>query len=122
MTKIMLSAVLRISFTVMVLVVAPSCVSHRHVSQPVLERNGQTLSSEDRTGAEDLLACRSETDRTAPLTIQPRWVPPLATAANGAVVTGTVDAPHRAWPSRDAYRNALERCLAGRGYEVRGWQ
>lgn len=106
----------------MALAVLPSCVSHHPVPRPLLERNGQTLSSEDRTGADDLLACRSETERTAPVTIQPRWVPPLASSANGAVVTGTVDAPHRAWPSKDAYRHAVEHCLAARGYEVLGWQ
>jgi hypothetical protein len=55
------------------------------------------------------------------MTIQPRWLPPLGTTDSG-VVLGTVDDPHPTWPSREAYRQALARCLVARGYEIRGWQ
>lgn len=55
------------------------------------------------------------------MSMQPRWLPPLGSAANG-VVLGTSDTPHAVWPSREAYRQTIERCLTDRGYKVRGWQ
>lgn len=98
-----------------------ACSSTRHVPQPVLERSGRTLSAGDSNVARDLHTCRDEVHEAAPVSIQPRWLPPLGTTANG-VVLGTVDAPHPVWPSRKAYRQAIERCLMTRGYDVRGWQ
>ncbi|MDF0676116.1 MAG: hypothetical protein P0120_17545 [Nitrospira sp.] len=55
------------------------------------------------------------------MTIQPRWLPPLGVTDSG-VVLGTVDNPHPTWPSQEAYRQALTRCLIARGYQIRGWQ
>lgn len=98
-----------------------ACSSARHLPQPVLERNDHSQSAGDNVIAEDLRACRTEVREAAPISIQPRWLPPLSTSANG-VVLGTVDAPHQVWPSPDAYRQAMERCLTARGYAVQGWQ
>ena len=98
-----------------------ACSSVRHVPQPILERTGRTLSTEDPTVEQDLRACRTEVRKAAPMSIQPRWLPPLGTSPNG-VVLGTVDTPHPVWPSREAYRQEIERCLTARGYEIHGWQ
>ena len=98
-----------------------TCSSARHIPQPVVERNGSAIAFDDAAAFEDFRACRTEVRETAPVSIQPRWLPPLGTTANG-VVLGTVDMPHPVWPSRGAYRQAMERCLTARGYAVRGWQ
>ncbi len=97
-----------------------ACSSARHIPQPILDRSDHTVLAGE-TVAEDLQTCRTEVHKAAPVSIQPRWLPPLGPTANGAVI-GTVDVPHPVWPSRDAYRQAIERCLTARGYEVHGWQ
>jgi hypothetical protein len=107
----------------MVVVVLSSfvaCSMARHVPQPILERSDHTVSVGE-TVAEDLRTCRTEVYKAAPVSIQPRWLPPLGTMTNGVVI-GTVDVPHPVWPSRDAYRQAIERCLTARGYAIHGWQ
>ncbi|MDO8358084.1 MAG: hypothetical protein Q7U76_17035 [Nitrospirota bacterium] len=98
-----------------------ACSSARHIPQPVVERNGLAITDNDPAVSEDLRACRTEVREAAPVSIQPRWIPPLGATANG-VVLGTVDIPHPVWPSRGAYRQAMERCLTARGYAVHGWQ
>ena len=97
-----------------------ACSSTRHIPQPIFDRSDLSVSA-GNTDAEDLRVCRTEVHKAAPVSIQPRWLPPLGITANGAVI-GTVDSPHPVWPSRDAYRQAIERCLEARGYEVHGWQ
>ena len=97
-----------------------ACSSTRHIPQPIFDRSNHTVTV-GRTDAEDLRACRAEVHKAAPVSIQPRWLPPLGTMANGVVI-GTVDVPHPVWSTRDAYRQAIERCLTARGYEVHGWQ
>ena len=96
-----------------------ACSSGRHIPQPILERSDHSVLVE-QTVAEDLRTCRTEVHKAAPVSIQPRWLPPLGVTSNGAVI-GTVDTPHPVWPSRDAYQQAIESCLTDRGYEVRGW-
>jgi hypothetical protein len=98
-----------------------ACSSARHVPQPMLGRSDRPISAGDSAVEQDLRACRTQVRLAAPMSIQPRWLPPLGTSANG-VVLGTVDAPHRVWPSRQAYRQAIEHCLTDRGYVVHGWQ
>lgn len=98
-----------------------ACSSARHFPQPVVERNGSAITGDDPAVSEDLRACRTEVREAAPVSIQPRWVPPLGATGNG-VVLGTVDVPHPVWPSREAYSQAIERCLTARGYAVHGWQ
>jgi len=98
-----------------------ACSAAHHVPQPILERGDHTVSAGDSITAQDLQACRTQVREAAPVSIQPRWLPPLGASANG-VVLGTIDVPHPVWPSRDVYRQAIERCLTARGYEVRGWQ
>ncbi len=97
-----------------------ACSSARHISQPILERSDHTVSVGE-TVAEDLRTCRIEVHKAAPVSIQPRWLPPLETMPNGVVI-GTVDVPHPVWPSREAYRHEVALCLTARGYEVHGWQ
>ena len=99
----------------------PACFSARHVPQPILQRGDSVSLSGDPTVAQDLTACQTQVRDAAPLSMQPRWLPPLGSTENGAVL-GTADAPHPAWPSREAYRRAIERCLTERGYEIRGWE
>jgi hypothetical protein len=57
----------------------------------------------------------------APLSIQPRWLPPLGGDTHG-IILGMVDTPHPAWPSVEAYRQEMERCLVARGYQIHGWE
>jgi len=97
-----------------------ACSSARHTPQPIVDRSDHTVLAGE-TVAEDIRTCRTEVHKAAPVSIQPRWLPPLGIAANGAVI-GTVDVPHPVWPSREAYRQAVEFCLTARGYEVHGWQ
>lgn len=97
-----------------------ACSSHQQ-PQPILERVDRTLSAGDSTVAQDLCACRDEVRKAAPVSIQPRWLPPLGVTTNG-VVLGTVDVPHPVWLSREAYRHAIELCLTAHGYEIHGWQ
>ena len=97
-----------------------ACSSARHIPQPILERVDHTVLAGE-TVAEDLRTCRIEVYKAAPVSIQPRWLPPIGAMANG-VVLGTVEFPHPVWPSREAYRHAIELCLTARGYDVRGWQ
>ena len=98
-----------------------ACSSARHIPQPVVERNANASAFDDAGASEDFRACRTEVREAAPISIQPRWVPPLGATGNG-VVLGTVDVPHPVWLSREAYRQAIERCLTARGYAVHGWQ
>lgn len=98
-----------------------ACASPHPQPQPILERIDRPLAVGDLTASRDLGACRAEVRQGAPVTIQPRWLPPLGGTDSG-VVLGTVDNPHPAWPSREAYRQALTRCLITRGYQIRGWQ
>lgn len=101
------------------LLVPPSaCSSIRHIPHPVAERNGRAVAFDT---AEDLRICQAEVREAAPVSIQPRWIPPLGTTVNG-VVLGTVDVPHPAWPSPEIYRQAIDRCLTGRGSTVHGIQ
>ena len=97
-----------------------ACSSTRQIPHPVVERNGSAVAFDAAVASGDLRACQTEVREAAPVSIQPRWLPPLGTTANG-VVLGTVEVPHPAWPSREAYRQAIERCLAARGYSVHGW-
>jgi hypothetical protein len=98
-----------------------ACSSARHVPQPVLERSDGTPSLEDSIVSQDLHTCRVEAQKAAPVSMQPRWLPPLGPAANG-VVLGTAEPPHPVWRSRQAFQEAIERCLTDRGYKIRGWQ
>lgn len=98
-----------------------ACSSAHRQPQPILERVDRTLSAGDLTAAQDLRTCRAEVREAAPVSIQPRWLPPLGVTTNG-IVLGTVDTPHPVWPSREAYHQAIELCLTARGYDVHGWQ
>jgi hypothetical protein len=99
-----------------------ACSSSHPQPQPILERSDRTLSFGDPAVEQDLRNCRAEVREAAPIvSIQPRWLPPLGVTPNG-IVLGAVDIPHPIWPSREAYRLAIERCLTARGYEIHGWQ
>lgn len=98
-----------------------ACASVRHQPQPILERIDHQLGVGDPTASRDLGACRAEVREAAPVSIQPRWLPPLGITDSG-VVLGTVGNSHPTWPSQEAYRQALARCLIARGYQIRGWQ
>jgi hypothetical protein len=98
-----------------------SCASTRPVPQPILERNDRMLGVEEATASQDLQTCRENERKTTPVTMQPRWLPPLGPSTSG-VVLGTADFPHPVERSHEQYRAAIERCLTDRGYTVRGWQ
>ncbi|HSA60852.1 MAG TPA: hypothetical protein VLE03_01310 [Nitrospiraceae bacterium] len=99
----------------------PACVSARHVPQPILQRGDAVALAGDPLVLQDLTACQTQVRDGAQMTMQPRWLPPLGSTDHG-VVLGTADGPHPVWPSREAYRDAIERCLTARGYRIRGWQ
>ena len=68
----------------------------------------------------DRKVCETEVRQAAPISIQPLWLPPIGgggSSTNG-VVLGTVGVPHRVWPTREAYQQAIERCLTAHGYET----
>ena len=70
--------------------------------------------------AQDRKVCETEVRQAAPISIQPPWLPPIGgggSSTNG-VVLGTVGVPHRVWPTREAYQQAIERCLMAHGYET----
>lgn len=92
-----------------------------HAPHPLLQQGDAVVPAGDALAAKDLTACQAEVRNAAPVTMQPRWLPPLGSTEQG-VVLGTADAPHPVMPPRDAYRQELERCLTSRGYQVRGWQ
>lgn len=98
-----------------------ACALVHHQPQPILERIDRQLGLGDPTASGDLGACRDEVREAAPVSIQPRWLPPLG-VTDGGVVLGTVGNSHPTWPSQEAYRQALARCLIARGYRIRGWQ
>jgi len=89
--------------------------------QPILEAQADVQTGIQYDEAGDLRACRQEVRAAAPLSIQPRWLPPLGGDTHG-ILLGTVDIPHPAWPSLVAYRQEMERCLVARGYQIRGWR
>ena len=99
----------------------PACFSASYVPQPVLQRGDRASLTGDSTASQDLRTCQIDVRAAAPVSIQPRWLPPLGAPGNG-VVLGTVESPHPVWPSREAYRQAIEACLTARGYEIHGWQ
>lgn len=103
------------------LVALAACSLPRHMPHPMSERNGSAVAFDAAVASGDLRACQAEVREGAPVSIQPRWIPPLGTTVNG-VVLGTVDVPHPGWPSREAYRQAIDRCLTGRGSTVHGIQ
>jgi len=98
-----------------------ACVPVHHQPQPILERIDHQQGIGDPTASGDLGACRAEVREAAPVSIQPRWLPPLGVTDSG-VVLGTVGNSHPTWPSQEAYRQALARCLIARGYQIRCWQ
>jgi len=112
---------IRYLLLIVLLQIFAACSFSRHIPQPILERSGGTLTAGDSVAAQVLRTCHDDVHASAPMTLQPRWIPPLGVAANG-VVLGTVDVGHPVWPSREAYRQEMERCLRARGYEIRGWQ
>ena len=97
------------------------CAPARTLPQPIIKLSAKMQRGGEHDAAQDLRFCQDTVRDTAPVSMQPRWLPPLGVAENG-VVLGTVDEQHQVWPSRDAYRLAIERCLRDRGYEIRGWQ
>lgn len=113
---------IRLRFIVLMwLSLIAACASVHHQPQPILERIDRPLAGGDATASRDLGACRTEARESAPVSIQPRWLPPLGFTDSG-VVLGTVDNSHPTWPSQEAYRQALTSCLIARGYQIRGWQ
>jgi hypothetical protein len=72
--------------------------------------------------AQERQVCETEVRQAAPVSIQPRWLPPIGGGGSGThgIVLGTVDVPHHAWPTREAYQQAIDRCLTAHGYETRG--
>ena len=90
-------------------------------AQPIIEPSDVMVGAGEHDAAEDLRLCQATVREAAPVSMQPRWLPPLGMPENG-VVLGTVDAPHPIWPSQAVYRREIERCLTARGYEIRGWQ
>lgn len=101
------------------ILILAACSSARDGPQPLLERSDQPPLAGDSTAAQDLRICRNAVSASAPMSIQPRWIPPFAVAANG-VVLGTVDVPHPVWASWEAYRHEVELCLSARGYKATG--
>lgn len=100
-----------------------ACAPGWPLPQPVLEPNPHRLAVGAEVAAEDIRGCRQEVHLAAPVSIQPLSLPPLGVVGpSTGVVIGTVGPPHRVWESEAAYRHAIERCLAGRGYEIKGWQ
>lgn len=93
----------------------------RTAPQPIMELSDASSRIGEHDAAEDLRLCRASVREAAPVSMQPRWLPPLGMPENG-VVLGTVDAPHPVWPSQAAYRREIERCLTARGYKIHGWQ
>jgi hypothetical protein len=110
-------ALIRNPIAVVLLSSLAACSPAHQQPQSILERVDRTLSAGDSTAAQDLRACRTEVREAAPVSIQPRWLPPLGGATNG-VVLGTVDGAHPVWPSREAHRHAIELCLTARGYKA----
>lgn len=98
-----------------------ACVSGHHQPQPILGHADRPLVVEDPAASRDLGACRTEVREAAPVSIQPRWLPPLGVTDSG-VVLGTVGSSHPTWPSQEAYRQALARCLIAHGYQILGWR
>ena len=89
-----------------------ACSSSRQASQSI----PTTVPAQDRK------VCEIEVRQAAQVSIQPRWLPPIGgggLSTNG-VVLGTVDVPPRIWPTREAYQQAIERCLTAHGYETGG--
>jgi hypothetical protein len=64
-----------------------ACVSVHHQPQPILERVDRPLVVGDPTASRDLGACRTEVSEAAPVSIQPRWLPPLGVTDSGVVLT-----------------------------------
>ncbi|HXX76470.1 MAG TPA: hypothetical protein VEI50_15170 [Nitrospiraceae bacterium] len=106
---------------ILVIAVGGACSHSGSLPQPILEHLAQGQTSVQYDEARDLRACRQEVRAAAPVSIQPRWLPPLGGYTNG-IILGTVDSPHPAWPSLEAYRQEMERCLVARGYQIHGWQ
>ena len=105
----------------MCLSLVAACASVHPQPQPILERIDRPLAVGDATASRDLGTCRAEVREAASVSIQPRWLPPLGNTDSG-VVLGTVGNSHPTWPSQEAYRQALARCLIARGYQILGWQ
>lgn len=84
---------------------AVACSSGRQASPSVLT----SIPAQDRT------VCETEVREAIPETVQPRWLPPIG---GDGVVLGTVDVPHRVWLTREAYQQAIKRCLTAHGYET----
>ena len=105
---------------VLLLASVGGCFQNRSLSKPILEPRAGTQTRVPYDEARDLRACRQEVRAAAPVSIQPRWLPPLGGDTHG-IILGTVDTPHPAWPSVEAYRQEMERCLIARGYQIHGW-
>jgi hypothetical protein len=100
--------------------VLTACQPDRPIPQPIMLHRAEPGSADAHDSKQDLQICRREANQEAPLTIQPLGLPPIGPV--GTVVLGTVAPPHRVWSSQAAYREAVERCLAARGYQIQGWE
>ena len=87
-----------------------ACSSGRQAPQSILS----SIPEQERQ------ICETEVRHAAPVSIQPRWLPPIGGGGSGThgVVLGTVDVPHHVWPAREAYQQAIERCLTAHGYKT----
>ena len=101
-----------------------ACQPDRPIPHPIMLYRADLGSAEAHDAKDDLQTCRREVNQEAPLTIQPLGLPPIGTVGSpvGTVVLGTVAPPHRVWSSQADYREAIERCLASRGYQIQGWE
>ena len=102
----------RTLIVVVLLSTIAACSSSHPQPPPILKGSDRPLSLGDPPVEQDLRNCRAEV-REAAFSLD--GFHPLGVTANG-IVLGSVDIPHPVWPSRQAYRHAIERCLTARGY------
>jgi hypothetical protein len=96
------------------------CASTSPLPSPIIAAVAPTPGDHDDDPSAEIRACRRTVLEAAPVTMQPRWLPPIM-APNGVVVaTAVKPQPVRLSPA--AYREHMEHCLLVRGYEIHAWE
>lgn len=96
------------------------CAFPRTATQPIIEPSAPMLRGGEHDAVQDFRICESTVRDAAPVSMQPRWLPPLGAVENG-VVLGMVDSPHPVWPlqQKQSRRESLSGCPMNVGCGLR---
>jgi hypothetical protein len=94
--------------------------STRSLPHPLIEPSAHLRDHGELDDDAVVRTCRRTVLDAAPVSIQPRWLPPIL-APNGVLVA-TAHPPKAVHLSDTAYRQQMAHCLSAQGYDILGWE